>query len=109
MTTKFIAEFKYGEPRLFTVIVTKETEKSLLIEGEPVKILGSWMYIPTTRISKDSYNIFNTLPEALHWLVSKANQRIISLKTDIENARQMASYLSKLEYEAETKNAGSED
>lgn len=100
MTTKFIAEFKSNEANLYKVNVVSETEKTLLIK-KPVKILG-WIYLPN-RIKKSSYNIFDTHTDALIWLVSRANQHISDLMTRTENARQTASYLSKLLYEVETK------
>ena len=61
---KYVAEYKYGSPALYSVEIEKETEKTyMIVSSKTTKIYG-WGYFPH-RLNKDTYHVFDSIPEAI--------------------------------------------
>jgi len=68
--TMYAAKWKYG-PDLARVEIAKETPKTFTVES--AEILAGYCYFGK-RTSKEKYSLFDTMAEALAWLLEKARK-----------------------------------
>jgi hypothetical protein len=87
MTTIYVAQFKWGEARLVSVEMVKETEKQYQVDKKSEKAILSRIYVPS-RINKDdrNYKIFLTLAEAQQHCAAMTEEHIHYLDKEIAKA-----------------------
>lgn len=86
MTTIYIAKCEYGEPRIISIEVVKETAKQYEVDRSTLKHIRGKMYFKEY-VRKADYNIFPTLHDAQTWCLAQLDMHIQHLQTHIDQAK----------------------
>ena len=90
---KYVAGYSYGKSKIVKVTIKKETPKMYAIESHE-KILGRFYYIPT-RMHKDKYMFFDTMREAIEYLMVRCRKHKKDLNDSLSTAEEEIEGLNK--------------
>lgn len=94
MKTLYLAEFKYGEPRLTSFESDRETDKNYMVANgsKQVAVIGKRTIYISSRVSKDSA-VFENESDAIDYLLRCAENDKRSLETNLAKANSTIAYL----------------
>lgn len=85
--TIYIAQFSFGDYRLASVEVTKETEKQFQVNTKSKKELHGYVFVPR-RLNKDAFNIFETLHSAQFWCLNALRRHLEKLMSETDKVQE---------------------
>lgn len=88
MKTIYLAEFTYGEYRIVSIEVEKETPKQYQIDRSKITKVHGWMFVPQ-RINKSEHHIFDTLNDARIWCLDTMQKYEKGLQRQLGTVRNM--------------------
>ena len=85
----YVAEYRFGNPSIFSVEVIKETEKSYIVDGESKEtLLGSFTYV-NKRVPKTISQVYGNLSSVVMYLKNMANLSIVRYEKEIKRAKEV--------------------
>jgi len=82
----YYADFSYGMSRLSSYIVEQETERTYTIKRDSQEdLIAHVLYVPD-RLRKADSSVFESLSDALNYLINESIEYRNRLSRDLENA-----------------------
>lgn len=106
MKTIWVAEFRYGTPRMAKVAVEKETDKTFTVSKSDDVL--AWVYVGK-RVNKTDANWFESSVAALEWLIERQSKHIEDMRASIEKSQTQLTQLQEVLGMAKAKQEGREN
>lgn len=81
----YVADYSYSEVSIAKIVIEKETEKTIVLSDYEFIIEGYLFFRIGKRVHKDSLALFDTLQEAIEFLIKQVRSRSEYLQQEIQN------------------------